>query len=91
MRDKLINVGQKSFINLAELEVVVAAGADKVKRYLDKHRIEKDSERVVNLTSDKETRSMILMKTGKIILSSVNSVSLAKRVNTGSGQLDADS
>ena len=91
MRDKLINVGQKSFINLAELEVVVAAGADKVKRYLDKHRIEKDSERVVNLTSDKETRSMILMKTGKIILSSVNSVSLAKRVNTGSGQIDADS
>lgn len=91
MRDKLINVGQKSFINLAELEVVVAAGADKVKRYLDKHRIEKDSDRVVNLTSDKETRSMILMKTGKIILSSVNSVSLAKRVNTGSGQLDADS
>ena len=91
MRDKLINVGQKSFINLAELEVVVAAGADNVKRYLDKHRIEKDSERVVNLTSDKETRSMILMKTGKIILSSVNSVSLAKRVNTDSGQIDADS
>ncbi len=91
MRDKLINVGQKSFINLAELEVVVAAGADKVKRYLDKHRIEKDSDRVVNLTSDKETRSMILMKTGKIILSSVNSVSLAKRVNTDSGQIDADS
>lgn len=91
MRDKLINVGQKSFINLAELEVVIAAGADKVKRYLDKHRIEKDSDRVVNLTSDKETRSMILMKTGKIILSSVNSVSLAKRVNTGSGQFDSDS
>lgn len=91
MRDKLINVGQKSFINLAELEVVVAAGADKVKRYLDKHRIEKDSDRVVNLTSDKETRSMILMKTGKIILSSVNSVSLAKRVNTGSGQSEDDS
>lgn len=91
MRDKLINVGQKSFINLDELEVVVSAGADKVKRYLDKHRIEKDSDRVVNLTSDKETRSMILMKTGKIILSSVNSVSLAKRVNTGSGQSDDDS
>ena len=91
MRDKLINVGQKSFINLDELEVVVAAGADKVKRYLDKHKIEKDSDRVVNLTSDKETRSMILMKTGKIILSSVNSVSLAKRVNTGSGQSEDDS
>lgn len=91
MRDKLINVGQKSFINLDELEVVVSAGADKVKRYLDKHKIEKDSDRVVNLTSDKETRSMILMKTGKIILSSVNSVSLAKRVNTGSGQSDDDS
>lgn len=91
MRDKLINVGQKSFINLAELEVVVAAGADKVKRYLDRHKIEKDSDRVVNLTSDKETRSMILMKTGKIILSSVNSVSLAKRVNTGSGQSEDDS
>ena len=91
MRDKLINVGQKSFINLDELEVVVSAGADKVKRYLDKHKIEKDSDRVVNLTSDKETRSMILMKTGKIILSSVNSVSLAKRVNTCAGQSDDDS
>ena len=91
MREKLINVGQKSFINLDELEIVVSAGADKVKRYLDKHKIEKDSDRVVNLTSDKETRSMILMKTGKIILSSVNSVSLAKRVNTDSGQIDADS
>lgn len=82
MIERFINVGKKSFVNADEVEIVVSANAEKVRRFLNKWHIDKDNMQIVNLTSDKETRSMIVFKSGRIVLSSVNASKLAQRGNT---------
>ena len=83
MNDRAINVGNKSFVIYDQINVVIAADADKVRRLFIKWKIDRDSPKVVNLTSDKETRSLIILKDGMCVLSSVNSTVLQKRINGG--------
>ena len=86
MHDRAINVGNKSFVIYDQINVVIAADADKVRRLFIKWKIDRDSPKVVNLTFDKETRSLIILKDGMCILSSVNSTVLQKRINGGSAE-----
>lgn len=83
MYDRAINIGNKSFVMYDQVDVVIAADADKVRRLFIKWKIDRDSPKVVNLTSDKETRSLIILKDGMCVLSSVNSTVLQKRINGG--------
>ncbi len=83
MYDKAINIGNKSFVIYDQIDVVISADADKVRRLFIKWKIDRDSPKVVNLTSDKETRSLIILKDGMCILSSVNATILQKRINGG--------
>ena len=83
MYDRAINIGNKSFVIYDQINVVIAADADKVRRLFIKWKIDRDSPKVVNLTSDKETRSLIILKDGMCILSSVNATILQKRINGG--------
>ena len=83
MYDRAINIGNKSFVIYDQINVIIAADADKVRRLFIKWKIDRDSPKVVNLTSDKETRSLIILKDGMCILSSVNSTVLQKRINGG--------
>ena len=86
MYDRAINIGNKSFVIYDQIDVVISADADKVRRLFIKWKIDKDSPKVVNLTSDKETRSLIILKDGMCVLSSVNSTVLQKRINGGSAE-----
>lgn len=83
MYDRAINIGNKSFVIYDQINVIIAADADKVRRLFIKWKIDRDSPKVVNLTSDKETRSLIILKDGMCVLSSVNSTVLQKRINGG--------
>ena len=83
MYDRAINIGNKSFVIYDQINAVIAADADKVRRLFIKWKIDRDSPKVVNLTSDKETRSLIILKDGMCILSSVNATILQKRINGG--------
>ena len=83
MYDRAINIGNKSFVIYDQIDVVISADADKVRRLFIKWKIDRDSPKVVNLTSDKETRSLIILKDGMCILSSVNATILQKRINGG--------
>lgn len=83
MYDRAINIGNKSFVIYDQIDVVIAADADKVRRLFIKWKIDRDSPKVVNLTSDKETRSLIILKDGMCVLSSVNATVLQKRINGG--------
>ena len=86
MYDRAINIGNKSFVIYDQINVVIAADADKVRRLFIKWKIDRDSPKVVNLTYDKETRSLIILKDGMCILSSVNATILQKRINGGSAE-----
>ena len=83
MYDRAINIGNKSFVIYDQIDVVISADADKVRRLFIMWKIDRDSPKVVNLTSDKETRSLIILKDGMCVLSSVNSTVLQKRINGG--------
>ena len=83
MYDRAINIGNKSFVIYDQIDVVISADADKVRRLFIKWKIDRDSPKVVNLTSDKETRSLIILKDGMCVLSSVNATVLQKRINGG--------
>lgn len=83
MHDRAINIGNKSFVIYDQIDVVISADADKVRRLFIKWKIDRDSPKVVNLTSDKETRSLIILKDGMCVLSSVNATVLQKRINGG--------
>ncbi len=88
MRDKFISIGKKAYVNIDKVRLIISADADKVRRILKRYGIDKTSDQVVDLTSAKETRSMLILENRSIGLSSVNAQILAKRANMAIGPSD---
>lgn len=90
MRDKIINIGNKAFVNIDKVKYIVAADADKVRRELAKRDIkDRTDANVFDGTSVKETRSMLIMDDNTIGISSVNATVLANRANVDQAPKDA--
>lgn len=81
MRDKVINIGNKAFVNVSKVKYIVSADAEKVCRELAKRNMERASKEVFDGTSAKETRSMLILNDNSIGISSVNATVLTNRVN----------
>ncbi len=79
MSEKFINIGNKNFTNVDKIKHIIAADADKVRRFLKKHNLDRASMQVVDATGEKEVRSMLLLDDNSITLSSVSSTALSKR------------
>ena len=79
MSEKFINIGNKNFTNIDKIKHIIAADADKVRRFLKKHNLDRASMQVVDATGEKEVRSMLLLDDNSITLSSVSSTALSKR------------
>ena len=79
MSEKFINIGNKNFTNVDKIKNIIAADADKVRRFLKKHNLDRASMQVVDATGEKEVRSMLLLEDNSITLSSVSSTALSKR------------
>ncbi len=88
MRDKFISVGKKAYVNADKVCFILSADADKVRRILKRYGVEKNSDQVVDLTGDQETRSMLILEDRSIGLSNVNAQVLARRANMVIGQLE---
>ena len=81
MSEKFINIGNKNFTNVDKIKHIIAADADKVRRFLKKHNLDRASMQVVDATGEKEVRSMLLLDDNSITLSSVSSTALSKRAS----------
>lgn len=81
MSEKFINIGNKNFTNVDKIKHIIAADADKVRRFLKKHNLDRASMQVTDATGDKEIRSMLLLDDNSITLSSVSSTALSKRAS----------
>lgn len=81
MRDKFINIGNKTFVNADKIKYIVAADAEKVRRELAKRNMQRSDRDVFDGTSAKETRSMLVLDDNSIGISSVNATVLANRAN----------
>lgn len=82
MSEKFINIGNKNFTNVDKIKHIIAADADKVRRFLKKHNLDRASMQVVDATGEKEVRSMLLLEDNSITLSCVSSTALSKRART---------
>lgn len=81
MSEKFINIGNKNFTNVDKIKHIISADADKVRRFLKKHNLDRASMQVTDATGEKEVRSMLLLDDNSITLSSVSSTALSKRAS----------
>ncbi len=81
MSNLMLHLGNDNYVNLDTVKYIVAANAEKVRKYRTDRGIEKNSDAFLNGSSDKETRSMIIHKDGTICTSSVTAKSLRDRAN----------
>ena len=81
MSEKFINIGNKNFTNVDKTKHIIAADADKARRFLKKHNLDKNSMKVTDATGEKEVRSMLILDDDSVTLSSVSSVALSKRAS----------
>ena len=81
MGNLFLHLGNDNYVNMDTVKYIVAANAEKVRKYRIDRGIEKNSNAFLNGSSDKETRSLIIHKDGTICTSSVSAKSLQERAN----------
>lgn len=82
MKNSFLNIGNKAFVNTDKVICIVAADSDKVRRILARDNLKRTSPKVIDTTSDKETRSIIYLSDNTYCISSVNASILAKRAQS---------
>ena len=73
----LINVGVNSFVKISEIETISPPESAPVKRLVN---TAKDNNTCVELTYGKRVKSVIVLKSGRVVLSSVLPQTLASRI-----------
>lgn len=81
---KFINIGNGAFVNANKISAIISSDADKVRRIMLKHRCNRTSAEVYDVTDDAETRSIILLNDESIVVSSVSASELNKRFHEDS-------
>ena len=81
---KLINIGYGNLVNTARVVSVVSPDAAPVKRLVADTR---DAGRLIDATSGKKTRSVLVMDSGHVVLSALMPETLQSRLN---GENDTD-
>lgn len=73
----MVNVGTNSFVMVSEIETISPPESAPIKRLVN---TAKDDGKCVELTYGKRVKSVIVLKSGKIILSAVLPQTLAQRI-----------
>ena len=63
------------------MEFILDTNAGKVRRFIKKYGIDRNTTQVFDATSNEEIKSMIFLKSGKIALSNMRATLLVKRAN----------
>lgn len=81
MRSNFINIGNQAFVDACKIKFIISADYAKVARLLSKYGLKRDDIRVCDTTSNKETRSFLVLDDGTFGISSVNAKVLCNRAN----------
>lgn len=73
----MLNVGQ-SYVKISEIEVIAPPESAPLKRLVGDA---KDADKCIDLTYGKKTKSVIVLKSGKVILSSITAGTLVNNIN----------
>lgn len=81
MKNRMVHIGNSSYINADKVSMIIPADAAKVRRILKKKGVDATSTLVWNATGDLETRSLIVLDDGKLITAFVSANALSKRIS----------
>ncbi len=81
MRSNFINIGNQIFVDARKIKYIVSADSNRVARLLGKYGIKRDDLRVFDASSNKETRSFLILDDGTFGITSVNAKVLCNRAN----------
>lgn len=81
MRNKFFDIGTGAYVNSDEVEFILETNAGKVRRFIKKYSIDRNTAQIFDATSNEEIKSMIFLKSGKIALSNMRETLLVKRGN----------
>ena len=86
----MFNIGKGYAANADTVKYIISADAEKVRRILTKHGLERGTTEVLDATSDAETRSLIMHHDGTMAISSISKSSLIKRFQGEEQQKELD-
>ena len=75
----MLNIGKGFSVNADTVKYIISADAERAKRILTKHGLERGTTEVLDATADGETRSLIMHHDGTMAISSISKSSLIKR------------
>lgn len=84
---QLINIGYGNMISAAKVVTIVGPEAAPIKRIIQNAR---DNQMLVDATSGRKTKSVIVMDSGHIVLSAVSSEALSHRISGIAENEEAD-
>lgn len=79
----MLNVGGGAFVKIEEIEVIAPPESAPLKRLVSDS---KDNDTCVDLTYGKRTKSVLVLKSGKVVLSSVTTQTLVANLNKALGR-----
>lgn len=72
-----VNVGTNSFVSVNEIETISPPESAPIKRMVN---LAKDENRCIEVTYGKRTKTVIVLKSGKIVLSALLPQTIAERI-----------
>ena len=85
---KLINIGYGNLVNSAKIVSVVSPDAAPIKRLVQDTR---DTGKLIDASSGKKTRSVVIAESGHVILSAVTPETIQARLNSETENEGGDS
>ncbi len=76
---EFLNVGYDAYVNISKIRIISPTTAAKLRKELKKRELDKSSPQCFDATNGKESRSIIVLDDGGIVISAINADTLAKR------------
>ena len=77
----MLQGGNRANICVDRIVAIFDADAEKVRRLLQRHGLERSSEQVIDATSVKETKSLLILDDGRVAISSMTANVIIKRAD----------
>lgn len=81
MGSNFINIGNQTFVDASKIKYIISADYNKVARLLSKYGVKRDDLCVFDTTSNKPTRSFLVLDDGTFGISNVSAKVLCSRAN----------
>lgn len=79
MKTNYVNIGDRVNISMDRIVCIMDADSEKVRRLLKRHGLERSSSQVIDATSNKGTKSLLILDDGQLALSNLSANVIIKR------------